>query len=190
SSRSSADAGQRERAGRLSGAGAAAHPRRVPAEHQHGRYNPLRDDWVLVSAHRVRRPWHGQLERPPPEDVPRWDAANPLCPGARRAGGQVNPPYEGTFVFPNDFPALQPDAPEPGKASLGAGAGLKVMCFHPRSDLTLPLMALAEIRAVVDKWVELAEELGATYPWVQVRGRPGGTGTEGLPWRFWGVRAP
>lgn len=27
---------------------------------------------------------------------------------------QVNPKYEGTFVFPNDFPALQPDAPEPG----------------------------------------------------------------------------
>lgn len=26
----------------------------------------------------------------------------------------MNPQYEGTFVFPNDFPALQPDAPEPG----------------------------------------------------------------------------
>ncbi|NXA42018.1 GALT uridylyltransferase, partial [Eudromia elegans] len=122
----------------------------------------------------VRRPWHGQLESPPSQDVPRWDARNPLCPGARRAGGQVNPPYEGTFVFPNDFPALQPDAPEPDASdhplfrAAPARGVCKVMCFHPRSDLTLPLMSLAEIRAVVDKWAELEEELGATYPWVQI----------------------
>ena len=44
----------------------------------------------------------------------------------------------------------------------------KVMCFHPWSDLTLPLMSLVEIRAVIDKWAELAAELGASYPWVQV----------------------
>ncbi|ETE57308.1 hypothetical protein L345_16980, partial [Ophiophagus hannah] len=30
---------------------------------------------------------------------------------------QINPHYESTFVFDNDFPALQPDAPEPGKSS-------------------------------------------------------------------------
>uniref|UniRef100_A0A8B9EWI3 Galactose-1-phosphate uridylyltransferase n=1 Tax=Anser cygnoides TaxID=8845 RepID=A0A8B9EWI3_ANSCY len=42
------------------------------------------------------------------------------------------------------------------------------MCFHPWSDLTLPLMSLAEIRAVIDAWAELAAELGASYPWVQI----------------------
>uniref|UniRef100_A0A663FDA4 Galactose-1-phosphate uridylyltransferase n=1 Tax=Aquila chrysaetos chrysaetos TaxID=223781 RepID=A0A663FDA4_AQUCH len=144
------------------------------SEHQHARYNPLRDDWVLVSAHRVKRPWQGQLEKPPPEDVPRWDPNNPLCPGATRANGKVNPQYEGTFVFPNDFPALQPDAPEPGDSDhplfrAAAARGVcKVMCFHPWSDLTLPLMSLAEIRAVIDAWAELAVELGASYPWVQI----------------------
>ncbi|XP_038026394.2 galactose-1-phosphate uridylyltransferase isoform X2 [Anas platyrhynchos] len=134
------------------------------SEHQHCRHNPLRDEWVLVSAHRVRRPWRGQLEQPPTEDVPRWDPANPLCPGATRANGEVNPHYEGTFVFPNDFPALQPDSPAPAAAR----GVCKVMCFHPWSDLTLPLMSLAEIRAVIDAWAELAAELGASYPWVQI----------------------
>lgn len=27
---------------------------------------------------------------------------------------QVNPEYDSTFMFDNDFPALQPDAPDPG----------------------------------------------------------------------------
>ncbi|XP_009863807.1 PREDICTED: galactose-1-phosphate uridylyltransferase, partial [Apaloderma vittatum] len=99
---------------------------------------------------------------------------NPLCPGATRANGELNPQYEGTFVFPNDFPALQPDAPEPGNSDhplfqAAAARGVcKVMCFHPWSDLTLPLMSLSEIRAVVDTWAELAAELGASYPWVQI----------------------
>lgn len=45
----------------------------------------------------------------------------------------------------------------------------KVMCFHPWSDITLPLMQSGEIRKVIDKWAELIQELGPTYPWVQVR---------------------
>ncbi|CAI9562495.1 unnamed protein product, partial [Staurois parvus] len=64
----------------------------------------------------MKRPWQGQLESPPQENIPRNDPKNPLCPGACRAGGQVNPDYKGTFVFENDFPALQPDAPEPGES--------------------------------------------------------------------------
>lgn len=44
----------------------------------------------------------------------------------------------------------------------------KVMCFHPWSDVTLPLMQPAEIRKVIDKWADLIVELGAAYTWVQV----------------------
>ncbi|ETE58527.1 hypothetical protein L345_15751 [Ophiophagus hannah] len=33
------------------------------------------------------------------------------------------------------------------------------MCFHPWTDLTLPLMSLAEIRKVIDKWAEIAVDL-------------------------------
>lgn len=42
------------------------------------------------------------------------------------------------------------------------------MCFHPWSDVTLPLMKKEEVVNVIDKWAELVEELGAIYPWVQV----------------------
>lgn len=43
------------------------------------------------------------------------------------------------------------------------------MCFHPWSDVTLPLMKKHEVVKVIDKWAELVYELGAVYPWVQVR---------------------
>uniref|UniRef100_A0A8C8A2N7 Galactose-1-phosphate uridylyltransferase n=1 Tax=Oryzias sinensis TaxID=183150 RepID=A0A8C8A2N7_9TELE len=145
-----------------------------PKEHQHLRYNPLRDSWVLVSAHRMKRPWAGQVEKPPEEHIPKYDPKNPLCPRNTRANGQVNPDYDSTFLFENDFPALQPDAPDPGEDQhplfqTRAARGIcKVMCFHPWSDVTLPLMKMQEIVKVVEKWVEILEELGATYPWVQI----------------------
>ena len=44
----------------------------------------------------------------------------------------------------------------------------QVMCFHPHSNVTLPLMSHDEIRLVVDEWAKLSRELGSKYNWVQV----------------------
>ena len=71
----------------------------------HRRFNPLTGDWVLVSPHRARRPWLGQVEKTPPENLPSYDPDCYLCPRNERAGGIRNPDYSSTFVFDNDFSA-------------------------------------------------------------------------------------
>ena len=75
----------------------------------HRRYNPLLDEWVLVSPHRAQRPWQGQQERTESEQRPAYDPKCYLCPGNLRVGGGVNPNYSETFVFTNDFAALLPN---------------------------------------------------------------------------------
>ena len=42
------------------------------------------------------------------------------------------------------------------------------MCFHPRSDVTLPLMSVEEIQKVVEEWIHQVQELGEKFTWVQV----------------------
>ena len=79
--------------------------------HPHRRYNPLTNAWVLVSPQRSERPWLGQVEKKPPEVRPTYLADCYLCPGNSRAGGARNPDYAATFVFTNDFSALDPKAP-------------------------------------------------------------------------------
>lgn len=136
------------------------------SQHPHRRLNPLTNEWILVSPHRAKRPWQGQVEDLPPEIRPVYDPACYLCPGNERAGGKVNPAYTGTFVFDNDFPALLPDTPgdEPPAHPLfriqGERGLARVICFSPRHDLTLAEMDPADIRAVVNTWAEQTEDLG------------------------------
>jgi UDPglucose--hexose-1-phosphate uridylyltransferase len=145
-----------------------------PTEHPHRRYNALTGEWILVSPHRTKRPWLGQVERPPQEDRPPYDPTCYLCPGNQRAGDERNPHYDSTFVFTNDFAALLPDSPEAAPStdpllSFESVQGTcRVICFSPRHDLTLPLMSLEAIRGVIDVWAAQVTELGQRYRWVQV----------------------
>lgn len=145
-----------------------------PAQHPHRRWNPLLEQWLLVSPHRALRPWSGEVARVDRESRPAHDPGCYLCPGNQRAGGIQNPDYRETFVFDNDFSALLPEEIAEGEKEecgglvrTAAERGVcRVVCFSPRHDLTLAEMPQADIRRVIDVWVEQYLDL-LSKPFIQ-----------------------
>jgi UDPglucose--hexose-1-phosphate uridylyltransferase len=142
-------------------------------DHPHRRFDPLRQEWVLVSPHRHERPWQGHVDVPAAEAAPSFDPSCYLCPGNERAHGVRNPHYASTFVFDNDFAALLPAdsqmrAPDPHDLLVARPErGIcRVVCFSPRHDLTLARMTTPELHAVVETWIDEYRSLAA-IPWVQ-----------------------
>src|SRR5512143_3734151 len=139
----------------------------MPLDLPHRRLNPLTGEWVLVSPHRAKRPWLGQVEKTPPENLPQYDPGCYLCPHNERAGGIKNPDYASTFVFTNDFSALLPDeAPahasdSPLLVSVSERGLCRVVCFSPRHDLTLPELDQASVENVITTWTEQTVDLSA-----------------------------
>ncbi len=137
------------------------------SENPHRRYNPLTDSWVLVSPHRAKRPWQGQVEKTSDQKRPQHDETCYLCSGNVRANGEINPDYKDVFVFDNDFAALLEDTPKEShedgelfKAVNEQGVG-RVICYSPRHDLTVPEMQTESVRKVVDAWVDEYHTLGS-----------------------------
>lgn len=133
----------------------------------HRRLNPLTGEWVLVSPHRARRPWHGQVEKTPSENLPAYDPDCYLCPRNKRARGARNPDYSSTFVFDNDFSSLLPDenpvhaVDHPLLVSAYERGICRVVCFTPRHDLTLPELDLNTIETIIYTWIDQTVELSA-----------------------------
>lgn len=139
----------------------------------HRRFNPLKQEWVLVSPHRNKRPWHGKAESVSTVVKPNHDPSCYLCAGNTRVTGDKNPNYKGPFVFPNDFPALLEEPASGGRSeglfqALPVSGAARVICFSERHDLTLPELSVPDIRKVVNLWADQTQELGKTYQWVQV----------------------
>jgi len=145
-----------------------------PVDHPHRRFNPLKDEWVLVSPHRARRPWQGQQEAADGSPRVAHDPNCFLCAGNKRANGDTNPLYTQTFVFTNDFAALMADTPDapPMPDSLlraqSARGTSRVVCFSPDHGKSLPELSLDAIGRVIQTWRDQSAELGQTYPWVQI----------------------
>ena len=145
-----------------------------PIEHPHRRFNPLRNEWVLCSPHRAKRPWQGAQETQSKSARPSYDPTCYLCPGNARVGGERNPNYSKTYVFDNDFPALL-DTPvtaehssNPLFQSVPVRGACRVVCFSPDHSKSLPDLTEAEMNEVVDTWCRETETLGRKYPYVQV----------------------
>jgi UDPglucose--hexose-1-phosphate uridylyltransferase len=137
------------------------------SDNPHRRFNPLLGEWLLVSPHRTKRPWQGKVEKSAGNNIPEFDPKCYLCPGNTRADGGINPHYESTYVFINDFSALLPDISvesmsEKGLLVAQSERGIcKVLCFSPKHNLTLSLMEPEDIVQVIGVWIEQYKELGA-----------------------------
>jgi UDPglucose--hexose-1-phosphate uridylyltransferase len=136
-------------------------------EHSHTRLNILTGDWILVSPHRMKRPWQGKVEDMPADNRPVYDPTCYLCPTNKRMDGTVNPDYPKAYSFVNDFSALLHDTPtgavEEGDLLVAKSeSGIcKVICFSPNHKLTLPLMTVEAIEGVIDLWKEEFTTLSA-----------------------------
>lgn len=130
------------------------------------RWHPLREEWVIIAAHRQDRPWSGRTvareEKIPAEYVE--DCY--LCPGNVRVSGDRNPKYTGTFTFDNDHPSVAMNA----KENLPPPAGIyrnrpargiaRVICYSPKHNLSLAELRVEEIDRLLQVWQEQYRDLG------------------------------
>lgn len=130
------------------------------------RWHPLREEWVIVAAHRQNRPWNGETVGPPAEVLPNYLPDCYLCPGNRRVGGQENPHYDQTYVFDNDHPSVAAHAPAelippPGIYRNQPATGLaRVVCYSPQHNVTLAQLTPAQIQMLLQTWQEQYLDLG------------------------------
>ena len=130
------------------------------------RWHPLREEWVIVAAHRQDRPWHGETVAPTESDLPAYVSDCYLCPGNARVSGRRNPAYTATLVFDNDHPCVGPDAPTELISTTGiyrnqpARGIARVVCYSPRHNLTLAELEVREIESLLGVWQQQYVELG------------------------------
>jgi UDPglucose--hexose-1-phosphate uridylyltransferase len=126
----------------------------------HRRKNILTGEWILVSPQRTQRPWQGEISAASSRRSLEYDSECYLCPGNKRANGDINPQYSGTYVFTNDFPALLPDTSTEkiqendlliSKAERGI---CRVVNYSPKHNLTLAEMSEGDIEQVIAIWQE------------------------------------
>jgi UDPglucose--hexose-1-phosphate uridylyltransferase len=131
------------------------------------RWHPLREEWVIVAAHRNNRPWIGETVDGQTRQIPEYLADCPLCPRNTRVSGASNPDYDGVYVFDNDMPCVGPQAPRrleppPGINRNRPAEGVaRVVCYTPRHDMTLAELEHDQVVALLSAWQEQYRDLGA-----------------------------
>jgi len=134
------------------------------------RWQPLLEQWVLISARSAGRPWSGALAKSHEAEKPTHDPDCYLCPRVTRANGVDNPDYSGAFAFDNDFPSLSFEAPgNPSDAAQSvqtrtapAHGHCRVLCWSEKHDATLASLTESQMTAVVHLWKTEYEQLSKT----------------------------
>jgi len=129
------------------------------------RWHPLREEWVIIAAHRQNRPWSGETIEHNGEPLPAYVDDCYLCPGNLRVSGARNDNYTNTFIFDNDHPCVGDDAPKnlqkpPGIYRNQAANGIaRVVCYSPNHSLTLAELEPSEIENLLGVWQDQYREL-------------------------------
>ncbi len=130
------------------------------------RWHPLREEWVIIAAHRQNRPWIGEMLDTDGKEKPKYVDDCYLCPGNERVGGHRNYDYDGVFVFDNDLPSVGASAPTELDEPIGiyknrpADGLARVICYSPDHSLSLAEMEPAAIENVIVAWQREYTDLG------------------------------
>jgi len=124
------------------------------------RWQPLLQQWVLISARSADRPWSGALSNQSDKTQPLHDPDCYLCPRTIRASGVNNPNYSGAFAFDNDFPSISFDAPDVATSdtpnwqtsTAPAHGKCRVLCWSERHNATLASLNDEEMQNVTRLW--------------------------------------
>lgn len=131
------------------------------------RWHPLREEWVVVAAHRQNRPWSGEMVDNAQIKVPEYIDDCYLCPGNTRVSGSFNEDYKGVYVFNNDLPCVGANAPTHLEEPSGiyknrpANGIARVICYSPKHNLSLAELNQCEIENVISVWQKQYLELGS-----------------------------
>jgi len=130
------------------------------------RWHPLREEWVIIAAHRQDRPWSGGTISHDEENLPEYLPDCYLCPGNLRVSGTRNDNYTEAFVFDNDHPSVGFDSPTslvhpPGIYRNQPARGVaRVVCYSPNHSLALAELGQQQIENLLSVWQQQYRELG------------------------------
>lgn len=129
------------------------------------RKNPLNQKWVLLSPHRMSRPWTGKMESINEDSQPGYERSCFLCPGNTRTSGEKNPQYSDTYVFPNDFAALVSekgniDQNDTLFSEESVSGTCEVICYSPHHDKNLMHLSIDGIVKVLKTFQDRYRTLG------------------------------
>ncbi len=129
------------------------------------RWHPLREEWIVVAAHRQNRPWNGEMLEETGKNAPEYVENCYLCPKNTRVSGAKNEDYKSVYVFDNDLPCVGENAPFDLIKPVGiyknrpAEGTARVICYSPFHNLSLAELTVEEIENIILVWQNQYAEL-------------------------------